>query len=451
MTKLAPSIIAAVAFAYVLARAILLPQGPDEWAILKLCHEHGGLWSVLTFPEACSLLPSVLTSWLCFNLLPLPDWFAIRVPSLLAMLAFLWALWRIVRSQPTWLALLFVLAALNPFTLEYFSMSQGYGQALTCCALALAFMPDKPVVSLWWAGLAVVCQMSQFPFWCGVAGWFAVVHRWRWREAWQHFAFMVFLVVRNGAQMHGTANTPGGSFQVIYEIHAANLFASLQSILADAAHTNARWVAVALAVSLIATWIYSFWRCDRLWQVGLIIAGWCLACVAMHIGAGVSYPYMRYLICLPLLFAVFWLQAGRWGIAWLALFALVTVATANLSHRTITPADTETVKVVRRVRSQTSQPVFGTSDGLKWQFWTAIENAESVLPSDRFKERGCRDMIGRFYFYEFNCGAPQVNLFYETTHLFLAPENLALTNAITGSTFALDGTYAAGWTLWRRQ
>jgi hypothetical protein len=63
---------------------------------------------------------------------------------------------------------------------------------------------------------------------------------------------------------------------------------------------------------------------------------------------------------------------------------------------------------------------------------------------------GCAGTVGEWGWYEFHWGKGQVLVATDSTHLFLAPVDLALTNAMPRAAFSFAGEYPGNWQLWRR-
>ncbi len=106
---------------------------------------------------------------------------AIRLPSIIGHLVYLYFSWRLVKmwSSSSWLVLCgFIILNANPFLLEFFSLARGYGLAMTCMMASIFYVSDfiknKNNGAAWgmfvWAFLAVFSNYTMLNYYaCMIA------------------------------------------------------------------------------------------------------------------------------------------------------------------------------------------------------------------------------------------------------------------------------------------
>ena len=163
------ALLSALVFLYVALRSHLLGFTYDEISTLAFAQDFS--WGGIADTAGIHLLNALLTA----GMLKMGNSseFAVRLPSTLALIPYLWAaldLGRYVRKELRLLQ--FVLLVLNPFVLDFFSLSRGYGLGmgamLPSIALALRFRENGRVelamLSLFAAMVSVVASYTMLNY-----------------------------------------------------------------------------------------------------------------------------------------------------------------------------------------------------------------------------------------------------------------------------------------------
>lgn len=378
MQRLAFLAVAALMWAYVILRAVLVPVVHDEAMTFFFFVEPGDFLPFLSHWDAGNHVFCTALGWSAYKLFGFHLW-ALRLPSVLAFVlwaAYAWKWGRHLRSPLVRWALWSALLAM-PFLLEFFSLFRGYALAmalwsmalfelcawlvqpktrhliLTLLAMAGATYGDMSLITLWAAVLVLVAiPLLQRP-WL-VRPWAGRVVIWLVLGAAPLALAAVYLheLSARGALYYGLRTG-------IFNGTVPSLFKAM--FQTDGA--AGRWLV--LLVLLAATW-----AAMRVLRAGkLSFAGWALVLSAALLWAevigrsalfrlnGTLYPEDRTAlqwVPLFLLMAVFALDRyatqrpqARWAALLLFAFPLRTVTTANWHHTAYWPQEAIPERVFR--------------------------------------------------------------------------------------------------------
>ena len=193
-TLICYGLVTALAGAYLVTRAFLVPMTYDE-AATYLRYIDAGPWALFDFSVATNhFLNSVLTR-LSSQLLGDAPW-ALRLPNVLAGFGYLIFAGALVRRADRGAVGLagFVLVVANPYLLDYFALSRGYGLAIALLTGSVYFVlrwlelpPDAPGARrllAWALGLAATAVVATYTV---LPAFLAVVLLVTAREAWTSF------------------------------------------------------------------------------------------------------------------------------------------------------------------------------------------------------------------------------------------------------------------------
>src|ERR1017187_7305336 len=186
---LAEIILTALSLSYVIYRMFHVPLGPDEWGPLHSIHVHT-FWRTIVKPdfddwESQAHFLNLLLSRV-FRLLPFSDMVCDRFPSLLALVIYLLALWRLRKMFVHSITRIAVFAALlsNAYILDYFGLSRGYALSQAFAMWSLVFVLEivdhstkdyavigfKARLGLWFAVPSVIGNLSLLCFFAAIVG-----------------------------------------------------------------------------------------------------------------------------------------------------------------------------------------------------------------------------------------------------------------------------------------
>jgi hypothetical protein len=252
----------------------------------------------------------VRLSTACFHLTEL----SLRLPSLLAGVLYLWAVWRLARrwcgDGPVFLALIGLLT-LNPMVVDALSEARGYGMALCCWMWALelilesveSFSTSKLNLAALCLGLSVAASLAfgapAVALMTALLAWFG------WDRASGRTLAMVFLLTAfvlliiplNHAEWKTLAGGATSLRQTINEITALSLGTSLKVVAAMAR------VGMALAALAGGAAAVRFWRHPDGAPAALTGATLALTLallLAGHRWLGTPFPQEGSLYCIPL-------------------------------------------------------------------------------------------------------------------------------------------------------
>ena len=482
------AIVAIGCFAYVLARVLKLPLGPDEWEVLKDVHEHGFAdWVLFLDWNSQNHLLNLLLSKVCYLISTRNELQMVRIPSLLALALYEWAAWRITKhlASPFLSVVAFATLLLNPFVLDYFGLSRGYGLALAFTLWSLSAVRDliqKPGrtsgahwlahLSACAAFLAAISSIAYIPLYATILVILVLLWVKRWlsdrethlRNILKDFIVdNLFLVAYSGIlagiclprlvflqRTHPleSASVTGGNTGLI----ADTVTALIESVFYDVklpgalAHSLA-WGAVVLVlifgvISLVRRYVLkrnsqqlSTTVCMFLF---LLIAA--VGLETLHVFFKYKYPVegrmLLYLVFGFFLQIIFfadeirrgWLRIPLFGIliSWIILGGW----NLNLSHTREAQvfSDIPTlIQDLKAIHDQSGQPVvLCMGDNWKWAAWYYGEKTVGVKESERLREYGCAATISWLSIYETYCGRSrdgQRNFAATTTHFFIGPED----------------------------
>jgi hypothetical protein len=164
---------ALVALAYVVLRVFTVSLTADE-CILYTYKKGYADWITFQFIDAqCHFLQGLLAMF-CMDLLPIDEVYAIRIPSVLAFILYLFAAARISQRIPyrllSWTT--FVAFLGNAFMLDFFSLSRGYGFSQGMLLYSVKLLLDlylqdrdqphraKAFLCVWFASFAVWSNLA---------------------------------------------------------------------------------------------------------------------------------------------------------------------------------------------------------------------------------------------------------------------------------------------------
>lgn len=164
-----PLLLGLALFIYVAIRSQLLGFTYDEISTLHFARNFE--WSAITSTAGIHLLNAWLTALIID--LGFDGAFMIRLPSTLAFAAFAWGAWDLGRHLRKELALvLFIMVVVNPFVLDFFSLSRGYGLGLGALLPSVAFVVrfgesrrfDHAMLALLFGMISVVASYTLLNF-----------------------------------------------------------------------------------------------------------------------------------------------------------------------------------------------------------------------------------------------------------------------------------------------
>ncbi|MHB1277409.1 MAG: hypothetical protein ACYC1Q_03355 [Bacteroidia bacterium] len=182
-----PQLAALLCFIYVILRAMAIPLTYDEiWTVESLAER--SLSAIFTY-QGLGSNSHLLNSLFVWSIQHNKAWFSLpetllyRLPNVLAFLLYAWFSIRLLRrlSSTPLQVMAFILCFCNPFLLEFFSLTRGYGMALAFTAVSLYYLDQyrlhSPSTSrlhmrygghatstLTWAALAVLANFTWLNF-----------------------------------------------------------------------------------------------------------------------------------------------------------------------------------------------------------------------------------------------------------------------------------------------
>ena len=361
------TILAAVAFVYVLLRAALVPVVHDEARSFQRFVLTGDFLPFRAAWDAGNhLLASALArvSYVALG----PGLLPLRIWSVLAFAVYAAYAWKIGRSIGSstirwslWAALLF-----TPFVIEFFSLFRGYGLALAFLLMAIHHVAQFAASGSTRALLIALCAMALATFnslsllimWCALVGGvllLIVFGRKEWRVMLAQAAtLIVFGMLPLGfAAYYSVKLSQTGALYFGSELGLVHgTLASLADFVIGAKPSWLLWMLVILVGLVVAL---SASRVSRTRDIPSLIAFACAflfladLCgrVVLGQGFGVLYPTDRTAMQLVLLFLILvasaidhyasrWAMARYGSIALLA-FPLRIVLTANIDHTSYWP------------------------------------------------------------------------------------------------------------------
>jgi len=182
--------VAGAVFAYSCLRAAVISMSHDE-ALTYLIHIRGSLGDILGHTLSISSnnhLLNTLLAKLCVSVFGNSE-FVLRMPALLGHALYLTGVFLILRSFLKGWPLLVGFGALatNPFLIDFFSCSRGYGLAVGCMTIGIFFLFMKaPIPAIIMLTLSVLSNFAFLYVYLPVMG-LAVAGDLieRWREAWR--------------------------------------------------------------------------------------------------------------------------------------------------------------------------------------------------------------------------------------------------------------------------
>jgi len=487
---------------YLLYRFFRLPLLGDEWGFLWSIYSNGFFEDIFGFRHdlfAQGEILSLLFSKLCHRLLRINEVQSIRIPTLLSWFLFVLFAWRIRRLfDHRFLGVLaFVALLTNAFVLDYFTLAQGIGMALSfllgslCLLIEITRRSDQVNGSNWRAHciawLATLMPLVHMAFMPACVGCFAMII-WLWvraqlvqghRSTWQwlrqivadnHYLFAPLLVIvlmflpraiiySTESELIKTSTPEGGAngfiagmvsslvTRVFYDIHLTTFTTGVIA-----------WGTVLFGVTLGLT---SIWK--ALWSRGSVVS-LCLgitvlAILSAKLVLGMPYPKVRwalYLLPMVLLQALCCADEATkgWGRLFrgfigcsLIGFIIIGLLNLNLTH-TITeimfvdaPVIVRDLEVIHR---QTQQPmVLYMSDGRKWAIWYYAARMFGLESRMRAKDPFCQVTQDWLTIYEGHCGrSPQSpRQFIPQTNFFLLTEEDEPPDWVPESEDALGGIH----------
>lgn len=267
----------------------------------------------------------------------------IRIPNVVAGIVYFAAVISILRYLVSWQArwVLFAVAALNPFVIEFFSIGRGYGLALTFIAvsfsLLLGITKSKTRSQVTWTGIgALTCLTLAFYSSFGtlvlvlIMGLSAAVFAWleldrvgaltlkasakRWASVWVVASFFPFLL----------SLIPGvielfrlRQLGLLYYGGDADFFSdSIQSFSFEVLRSSGisdplfvqigSWAILIVGIIAVVALLTSFLRSGSKVHIFLValLAGFPLAHTVLNAALGVNYPISRTLIPTLIVFAL---------------------------------------------------------------------------------------------------------------------------------------------------
>ncbi len=171
--------IAAVTLAYVVFRVLTLDWTNDETWIRP---GYADLLTGKLLIEQMNFLNYLLNT-ICLDILPFDFVLSIRIPSILALLVYMWAAWGLTsRLDSAWFRILGFTAFLsNAFMLDFFGLGRGYSIGLAFGLSSVRFLveyTDTPPqrhpalsahFSIWMAFLATLSSLAYLHFYIAIA------------------------------------------------------------------------------------------------------------------------------------------------------------------------------------------------------------------------------------------------------------------------------------------
>ena len=171
-TLICYGLVAALTAAYIVARAFLVPMTYDE-AATYIRYIDAGPWALFDFSVATNHFLNTVLTRLSSQLMGDAPW-ALRLPNLLAGFGYLVFAGALVRRADRGIVGLagFALMVANPYLLDYFALSRGYGLAIALLTASLYFVlrwleepPEAPGARrllAWGLGFAAAAVMATF-------------------------------------------------------------------------------------------------------------------------------------------------------------------------------------------------------------------------------------------------------------------------------------------------
>jgi hypothetical protein len=356
---------------FTVLRAVWVPIYHDE-ALSYIHTLYYGWWDILTFHNASSnnhLLNSLLIKFTTSVFVP--NELSVRLPNILAHLAYLWGTYRLSRGRVD----VFLLFNLNPFAVTYFSQARGYGLALGFLALAMAEASERKsaLKMTVWLALAALSNFTFLYPLIALVGMWIFFERKRWRRDWHAFGVLaVFWLIAAGPIKYLRDNG-----ELYYGGKTGFLADTVNSLIGYSFYKPGLYpvflhlgtLAIVFVGVLTALMVVAFLRQPKIFTGTFLLT--VLGVISHHFLSGVLYPIDRTaLFFVPLFTAgaisaweqeVRWPQVRKWGMILAAVFlALHFVRVVDFESAVSTVYDADTKKVVReleRVHAESGKPI----------------------------------------------------------------------------------------------
>ena len=475
-------------FSYVLIRVLKLPLGGDEWEVLKDVREHGFAdWVLFLDWNSQNHLLNLLLAKLCYLISPRHELQMVRIPSLVALVLYEWAAWRITqRFKSRFMSVAAFTALLtNTFILDYFGLSRGYGLALAFTLWSLSALldlyqkTDRSTGAHWLAHLsacaaflAAISNLTYISLYATILMLLIVLWGKRWftepgtrlRTLGKDFIVdNLFLVAYSGilagiclprlvflqrTRPWGGNAVMGGNTGFVADC----VTALVESVFYDTklkgslSHTVAWAVVIMILVMGVIAIVQRYAIARRPQQSSASICMFLFLIVAalvfegLHWLLGAKYPIegriVLYLVLgfvLQIAFFVDEFLRGSLRIPFfgiLVAWSILGIANMNLSHQhggEVASDIPNLLRDLKNIHEKTGKPVvLSMGDNWKWMAWYYGEMVVGVKESDRLREYGCVAILDWLTIYETYCGRAHDghrDFAATTTHFFIGPED----------------------------